>query len=428
MNGIDASRMIKGGGRLQNIPRIVMVTAFGSEDVRAQAEEIGMDGYLSKPVNASLLYDTLMRLFGADGEEAGASYIPRCEAPEYDATGIRLLLVEDNETNQQVARELLESAGAVVTIAQHGGEAVRMLREGPEAPAFDAILMDLQMPEMDGYTAARLLREDRRFRQIPIIAMTAHAMVEERQRCLEAGMNDHVSKPIEPEALFATLKRWVRARPAGETPDRVKPAQDGDGGQLQIEGVDVAGALRRVAGNQKLYRSLLEQFAARQADAGSQIAAALRGGDEALAERIAHTVKGVAGNLGIQAVQSAAASVEQQIHNGGGSALGLTQELEAALGRAVQTIRRELLRTSPATGAIASPRESDPQAAAAAITRLRGLIEANDGDAVDAFPAAESALGGIADQSGIDALRSALEDFDFDRARSKLEEITAGKL
>ena len=125
--------------------------------------------------------------------------------------------------NQQVATELLESAGAKVTVADHGGIAVKLLREGPDPPPFDIVLMDLQMPEMDGYTATRLLRADTRFREIPIVAMTAHALVEERGRCLQAGMNDHVTKPIDPDALFATLARWTKPHamtaPAGGKPD-----------------------------------------------------------------------------------------------------------------------------------------------------------------------------------------------------------------
>ena len=180
--------------------------------------------------------------------------------------GIRILLVEDNEVNQQVAAELFESAGASVTIAKHGGEAVRILIEGEQPPPFDIVFMDLQMPEMDGFTATRLLRAEPELQALPIIAMTAHALVEERQRCLEAGMNDHVSKPIDPDALFATLKRWAKprqvtparaqARPAGSVDDVILP---------EIDGVDVANGLKRVAGNKRLYRDLLLQFAAKQA-------------------------------------------------------------------------------------------------------------------------------------------------------------------
>ena len=174
---------------------------------------MGIDGYLLKPVTPSTLFDTLVELFGNVGHET--ERLADCREPmqrPHDATGIRILLVEDNEVNQQVATELLESAGASVRIANHGGEAVRILTEGEQPPPFDIVFMDLQMPEMDGFTATRLLRTQPRLQELPIIAMTAHALVEERQRCLEAGMNDHVSKPIDPDALFATLMRWAKPR------------------------------------------------------------------------------------------------------------------------------------------------------------------------------------------------------------------------
>ncbi len=427
MDGLETSHIIKRGGRLKSIPRIVMVTAFGKEEVRAQAEEIGIEGYLLKPVNTSLLYDTLMDLFGTADADSSSSRVSRAEEREYDAGGVRVLLVEDNEMNQQVARELLESAGAVVTIANHGGEAVKILKEGPQPPAFDVVLMDLQMPEMDGYTATKLLRADPRFAEMPIIAMTAHALVEERQRTLEAGMNDHLTKPIEPDTLFATLKRWTKPRPASGAPAGGKPViPASDVTVPQPEGIDVAGGLKRVAGNKVLYRSLLEQFATKQRDAGAQIAAALQVGDRELAGRIAHTVKGVAANLGIGSVQSAAESVERAIRENGAPA-GLVEELQTTLSGMSDVLQRELERTAPATPAAEKQGPFDPKAASAAITRLRELIEANDGDAAAALPAMEDAVAGKVDRARLDALRDALGDFDFDGARSKLEEI-AGQL
>ena len=211
MDGLETSRIIKRNDRLQHIPKIVMVTAFGREDIRTKAEEIGIDSYLLKPVNSSLLYDILVDLFGVAGVEDHRSRVKKDDAHVHDATGIRVLLVEDNEMNQQVATELLQSAGAIVTVANHGGEAVKILTESDQAPPFDVVFMDLQMPEMDGFTATKLLRRDARLQKFPIIAMTAHALVEERQRCLDAGMNDHVSKPIDPDNLFSTLMRWAKA-------------------------------------------------------------------------------------------------------------------------------------------------------------------------------------------------------------------------
>jgi len=171
-----------------------------------------MDGYLLKPVTPSTLYETLVELFGVADREDDRSRATNAAATSHDASGIRILLVEDNEVNQQVAAELLEGAGACVRIANHGGEALRSLTEGEQPPPFDTVFMDLQMPEMDGFTATRFLRAQPQFQGLPIIAMTAHALVEKRQRCLEAGMNDHVSKPIDPDALFATLLRWAKPR------------------------------------------------------------------------------------------------------------------------------------------------------------------------------------------------------------------------
>ena len=190
MDGLETSRIIKRGGRLQNVPKVVMVTAFGQEDIREEAEGVGIDGYLLKPVTPSTLFDALAEMFGNMGQEQEASRLLRAEATSHDVIGIRVLLVEDNEVNQQVACELLESAGASVRIANHGGEAVKILTEGEQPPPFDIVFMDLQMPEMDGFTATRLLRNRSQLQQLPIIAMTAHALIEERQHCLEAGMND----------------------------------------------------------------------------------------------------------------------------------------------------------------------------------------------------------------------------------------------
>ncbi len=149
MDGIEASRIIKRGNRLQHIPEISMVTAFGREDIRAKAAEIGIDNYLLKPISPSMLYDSLMDIF-ATAQDDKESRHHKEVTNTADATGIRILLVEDNEMNQQVATELLQSAGAIVTIANHGGEAVEILTAKEEPPPFDVVFMDMQMPVLDG--------------------------------------------------------------------------------------------------------------------------------------------------------------------------------------------------------------------------------------------------------------------------------------
>jgi two-component system sensor histidine kinase/response regulator len=427
MDGLEASRIIKRNDRLKHIPKIVMVTAFGREDIRNQAEEIGVDSYLLKPVNSSLLYDTLVDLFGM----AASEHQPRrraADAVQYDATGIRVLLVEDNEVNQQVATELLQSAGAIVALASHGAEAVKILTEGAQPPPFDIVFMDLQMPEMDGITATKLLRSDSRLKKIPIIAMTAHALVEERQRCIDAGMNDHVSKPIDPDALFSTLLKWAKpkpepaSRPAAESPSQIVSAQtEGESVLPQIAGVNVANGLNRVAGNRSLYLRLLSQFVSQQASAATQIAVALDAGDRKLAERIAHTVKGVAGNLGISDVQFAAQKLEKAIREGHDSGTTLLDQFAITLRVHVNSI-------SDAMPAQASSKEPalahfDSERATIALDRLRALLQANDGDSTEAFQVLREAVVGVVDTRQLDDLSETINNFEFEQALVKLQEI-----
>ncbi|HMF99899.1 MAG TPA: response regulator, partial [Gemmatimonadaceae bacterium] len=207
MDGLETSRHIKSNETLQHQPAIVLVTAFGREEVREEAERLQLDGFLVKPVTKSTIVDTLVNVFAHEGEAASVT----TEAEQaMRLRGARILLTEDNDINQQIAIELLEGTGATVTVANNGREAVEILSNGPQPPQFDVVLMDLQMPEMDGYQATAKLRSDARFASLPIIAMTAHATIEERQRCLASGMNDHISKPIDPSALFETVGRYYR--------------------------------------------------------------------------------------------------------------------------------------------------------------------------------------------------------------------------
>lgn len=426
LDGLQASRIIKRNERLKNIPKIVMVTAFGREDIRTQAEEIGIDSYLLKPVNQSLLYDTLVDLFAVASADDHRSRTRKEDATVHDATGIRVLLVEDNEMNQQVATELLESAGAIVTVANHGGEAVKILTGGDQSPEFDVVFMDLQMPVMDGFTATRLLRRDPRLRKFPIIAMTAHALVEERQRCLDAGMNDHVSKPIDPDNLFATLLRWVKPRPEHVVQSKA-PVTDIKASEEvvlpEIEGVKVADGLNRVAGNRRLYRDLLGQFAAKQGHAAAEISIALESGDLKLAERVAHTVKGVAGNLGITEVQSVAQKLEKALRDGEGNFSELLAEFASVMGTQVQAIEKALRDSASAPAETVQTLPFDVAAATAAIEQLRRLLEASDGDSEESFRNLQDAVAGVVEKPYLDALSASINDFDFDAALVKLDGI-----
>jgi two-component system, sensor histidine kinase and response regulator len=423
MDGLEASRLIKRNDRLKNVPKIVMVTAFGREDIREKAEQIGIDGYLLKPVNSSLLYDTLVDLFAVAVSNESSSRAKKDAAGEHAITGVRILLVEDNEMNQQVATELLESEGAIVTVANHGREAVDLLTANSEAPPYDVVLMDIQMPVMDGITATKLLRTFPRLQKLPIIAMTAHALVEERQRCIDAGMNDHVAKPIDPDQLFSTLLRWVAPKASPSPEPRPAAAKPIDEIALPpIAGVNIAEGLNRVAGNRRLYRDLLSQFAAKQAGAATEIATAIDSGDRQTAERIAHTVKGVAGNLGITDVHASAQKLEKAIRENQNLLTALLDQFAITLRVHVAAITEILSATAPASPA-APAAPFDPERASRAVQHLRGLLEASDADASEAFNDLQVAVAAVVEKSNLDALNDTINNFEFEQALAKLDEI-----
>jgi two-component system sensor histidine kinase/response regulator len=315
MDGIKASEVIKRHPGLPEKPRIIIATAYGREEVMQKSEKVGVDGFLLKPVGQSVLFDEIMVAFGKEAPEGEvASGVRGSDEEELQKIrGARVLLAEDNEINQQVAQEILEQAGLVVSIAGNGKEAVEMVRCGD----YDAVLMDIQMPVMGGVDATRELRRDERFKDLPIIAMTAHAMAGDREKSLEAGMNDHVTKPINPDELFSTLMRWIKPGER-EVPEALcAPSMEVDqAGEIlpsELPGISIASGLLRVGGNKQLYAKLLSQFRESQEDAVERTKAALQAGDVETAGRVAHTVKGVSGNLGGESLYRAAADLEKAI-------------------------------------------------------------------------------------------------------------------
>ena len=418
MDGLQASRHIKSDETLRHRPAIVLVTAFGREEVREEAERLQLDGFLLKPVTKSMIVDTLVNVFAEGGEDlrgvADGAQTSRLR-------GARILVTEDNEINQQIAVELLEGAGATVTVANNGREAVEML-SGPGPSPFDVVLMDLQMPEMDGYQATSKLRSDSRLAALPIIAMTAHATVEERQRCLAAGMNDHVAKPIDPAALFEAVGRFYE--PAADAPAPDPPSSPLPQDALPvIAGLDMNDGLSRVGGNRKLYVKILRQFAEQQGPAADQIADTLATGDHSLAERLAHTLKGVAGNIGAAAVQSAAAALERAIRD-----RSTADEIERArtLVKAVLDPLTTGIRTAvmtPGSEASASVEPATPTSPARsreAAARLAALLSDSDPAAGEFIEANGGALRPLFDAAGWSEFETLIQGYAFADAHARL--------
>jgi len=426
MDGAAATAYIKSELELDQRPSVIMVTAFGREEIKEQAERAAADGFLIKPVNRSLLLDAIMEACGMEndpGMESFAANLANDADGHISLRGLRVLLVEDNEINQQVAAELLGSVGIEVTIAGNGREAVERVVESATPFDGDAILMDLQMPEMDGFEATREIRADPRFRELPIIAMTAHALVEERERCLAAGMNDHVTKPIDPDVLFVTIGRWAGGKspllPAATATSR-KGEEDGLA-LPPIPGVDVEAGLQRVAGNAMLYRRLLRTFSERQRDAAQAIRSALAGGDAATAERLAHTIKGVAGNIGAEAVARVAGELEAAIRKELGDGLeARIGRLDTELNRTVAGIEQANFATVPDSNAV-SPLNADELATR--LQALRDSLVAGNAEAVDQLAEIKAHLLKGSDSVALGQFVQCIEAFDFDQALVLLDRL-----
>ncbi len=389
MDGLEATRLIKHDRSLRKQPAVVMVTAFGREEVRDEAERLNIEGFLLKPVTKSMLVDTMVTLFSPGSAETAAASGAALESG-VRLDGLRVLLCEDNDINQQVAVELIEGVGATVTVAGDGRQAVALLEGAADPLPCDVVLMDIQMPVMDGYQATTRLRSQERFAKLPIVAMTAHATTEERERCLAAGMNGHVSKPIDPAALYDVLARYRR----GPLPIAPPAAAARSAEPLAVDGLDAAQGLRRVNGNRKLYLKLLRQFVEGHEDAAARIAESLRRGDRPEAERLAHTVKGVAANLAASPVQSGAGELEKAIREGADAASvePLRARLEDAIARLSSALRPLLADGDGGARASSPPPAVDAAALAEMVGRWSKLLAECDAATSDGLEREGDAL------------------------------------
>jgi PAS domain S-box-containing protein len=417
MDGLQAARTIKGDATLKHPPAIIMVTAFGREEVRDEAERLELDGFLVKPVTKSMVVDSLISAFVEAGEPSVV--VSSAKSEGVSLAGMRILLVEDNDINQQIAVELLEGVGATVTVTNNGREGVELLANGPVPAPFEVVLMDLQMPEMDGHQATARLRADPRFAKLPILAMTAHATTEERDQCLANGMNGHISKPIEPAVLFETLSALYR-RGGTTTPFAARATEASRPALPTIPGLDTADGLARVAGNEKLYLKLLRQFAEEQATGEVQIFSALAKGDTATAERLAHTIKGVAGNLGAKPVQAAAGSIEKMIREGAARTDidRALKSLAAALDPLIAHLKvlPAAATAAPVTAAV------DPAQARAAVQKMGKLLAGFDAGAAGYLEANEHQLRAAFDADTWSRFAQHVQEFAFSDAEVLLKQ------
>ncbi|ROZ61906.1 PAS domain S-box protein [Ramlibacter sp. WS9] len=321
MDGIETARRLKTLD-IPQPPFIVMATAHGREEVIKHAETVGIENVLIKPINPSMLFDTTvgaLRGHAPEARQLGSPTAAGLDDRLASVKGARILLVEDNDINQLVASEILSDAGFVVEVADNGQVALDMVQRH----SYDLVLMDMQMPVMDGVTATLEIRKLPQFAALPIVAMTANAMQRDRERCLKAGMNDFVTKPIDPTELCAVLLKWIKAaqaaQPAAAAQAAAEPAPaaqtaGADADPLAcVPGLDAVVGMRRMMGKRSLYLAMLRRYVDGQRTCIAELRAALDSGDWATAERIAHTAKGVAGNIGAVHIPKHAEAVELAI-------------------------------------------------------------------------------------------------------------------
>ena len=420
MDGVSCAKRIR-ELPARNLPTVIMVSAFGRDEVRTAADHAGLilDGFLTKPVSPSTLLETVGELLGVELVNDPGSQPRGGELPQQrqKLAGARLLLVEDNEMNQELAAELLRDARIEVEIAGNGREALDRLAQGLKV---DGILMDIQMPEMDGYTATRELRRQPEFAEIPIIAMTANAMSGDREKVIAAGMNDHIAKPLDVRKMFQTLARWIQPRnPA--PPGPVEASAPAEASQLTLPGIDTRAGLAVTMGNQALYRRQLLMFRGSQAGFAEQFRRLIETGDALAARRSAHTLKGLAGNIGAGRLQWAAERLEKACAE---------SPIPAAWRDLLETVQGELALILTGLATLPEPVATAPTAPSLSADELRSalqqlleLLDQSDARAAAAIAELAPRLPDSCVEAGFEKVVRAMAGYDFDLAATELRAL-----
>ncbi len=419
MNGDEVTRRIHANPAIQPKPKVIMVTAYGREDVIRAAEQAGVAGFLVKPVSPSILLDTLLTSLGRGRlfeEQSGDT--PRNGICDF--RGARLLLVEDNEINREFATELLHRMNTQVDCAVNGQEALALV----QARNYDAVLMDIHMPGMDGLEASRRIRalgeraSGERFRTLPIIAMTALAMARDEQQSLAAGMNDHITKPVSPERLQAALARWLHIPIDPAAPGRHQPALPDD--LRRLESLDSAQGVHRIGGDSEAYRKQLRRFRTRYDDAPARLAALIAEGALQRAEEYCHALKGVCGNIGADGLFACITEIDGELKQSSPPAA----EALARMGALLEQVMKDI-------DSLAAPPGAEPGATAALsnseialrVSRLQALLETDLGAAQATLAELRSGVGDSLLQDLIRDVAEKIDLFEIDEALTLLNDL-----
>jgi signal transduction histidine kinase/DNA-binding response OmpR family regulator/HPt (histidine-containing phosphotransfer) domain-containing protein len=416
MNGVETMRNIRRDDDLAETPTIIMVSAYSRDEALHDAESTQPEDFLIKPVSPSTLLNSLNRQFSdevrskvrREAQDLGDSEVIE------KLRGARVLLVEDHELNQELAMEILWDAGMEVTLATNGQEALDTLAREP----FDGVLMDIQMPVMDGYTAAREIRKQARFADLPVIAVTANAMAGDREKALEAGMNDHIAKPVDLEEALKVMARWIKPASAMDSSALTEDVSPGDRDLPPLPGVDTEAGLKTALGRQALYLRLLRRFLAAEADFVERFETSMQAGEVHTANRHAHSLKSVAGSIGALDLQSAAAELEAATADDPDAA-----RVEASL----QTVSERLDIVLVGLARLEGPDDAQvhtaelPESLQAVLNKLSALLRDGDAKAVETAAALRTNPQLREHSNEVDAMLAQIEEYDFDAALETLQ-------
>jgi two-component system, sensor histidine kinase and response regulator len=418
-DGVETIRRIRADARFAAPPAILMVSACTREGVLQQEGELPLSGFLTKPVGPALLYDSLLQVLRPDlAAPAGATAAQAAFGQQPDAdrlAGARILLVDDNANNREVALDFLAVARMRVDAATSGPEAIRMAQHGD----YDLVLMDIQMHGMDGFTATRAIRALPGCADLPIVAMTAHAMAGDREKSLAAGMNDHVVKPIDPNLLLRTLVTWIApARLAGRVPAppaRAEPAPAiaAAASLPAVRGIDWQRALAGAGGQHQRLRRRVAGFLQEYAHAPQLMRDALAHGDYVPLQTLAHNLKSGAAYIGAAPLAQLAGTLEQDLRSNSAERVSvLAPDLIVALDSVLSGLAR--------IGAAQAPTVSGLDAGAL-LARLRGFLETDDARAEDALAELQGVLTQPRHAAQLAAIRAAVDEIEYERALVHLD-------
>ncbi|CAA7616115.1 putative Histidine kinase [Magnetospirillum sp. LM-5] len=422
MDGVEAVQQLQ-AQHSGAIPAVIMVTAYGREEALTDAHErgIALKTVLTKPVTGASLLEAIGETLGkgtvveTGAQDKTAGYQAAMKALE----GARVLLAEDNEMNQELATELLAMAKMEVVVAANGQEALDILARDT---GFDGILMDCQMPVMDGYNATRLIQANPGLSHIPVVAMTANAMAGDKEKVVEAGMVDHIAKPLNLDTMYATMAKWIKPSRTAARSDARPDQAAGTGGLPDLPGIDVKAGMATMGNKESLYLRMLAKFRDGQADFAKIFADARTDSDPTAATRAAHTLKGTAGNIGAKGVQSTAADLEHACKDGKPD-----HEIDALLAKTLAELAPVIAVLGRIGGAAPAPAPAPAKTVGAtdgevktALEKLAALLRESDSEAGDVLEALMPKIAGSPLAESLKPVALAIENCDLDEALAKL--------